>query len=343
MKIIIDAMGGDNAPQAPVLGTLKAREQLGVDVCLVGRITDMLGVLKEAGIGDLPQGVELRDAPEVVEMCDDPAKVVRTKKESSMVVGLNMLTEGYGDAFASAGSTGALLTAATLVAKRVRGIRRAALGSLIPTAKGKALLIDCGANLECTPEYLLQFAYMGSYYMDRMMDVKNPTVGILNIGAEPTKGRDLQVETYKVLEAEKAAGRLNFVGNVESREVMSGDCDIIVCDGYSGNILLKGIEGVGVFFKNALKDIFYKSLRTKLGALMVKDGIDDLKNMMDYNSVGGAPLLGISLPVYKIHGSAGEQAVTSAIGGVKKYVESGIIEEIAKNIEYMRLEPAPGK
>lgn len=337
MKIIVDAMGGDHAPKAPVLGALEANKRYAVDICLVGKMAEMLGVLKEAGIGDLPKGIELRDATEVVEMCDDPANVVRAKKDSSMVVGLKMLADGYGDAFASAGSTGALLTAATLVAKRIHGIRRAALGSLIPTSVGKALLIDCGANLECTPEYLLQFAYMGSYYMERMLGVKDPKIGLLNIGAEPSKGGELQKETYKLLESEKAAGRLNFVGNIESRYVTSGEADIIISDGYSGNILLKCIEGMGIFFKDILKNIFYKNTKSKLGALLVKDGLSDLKAMMDYNEVGGAPLLGIMKPVYKIHGSASPETVAAAIGGTKQYVESGIIEEIVNNIEHMKV------
>ncbi len=337
MKIIIDAMGGDNAPEATVLGAIEANKRFGVEVCLVGRTAQMLEVLKDAGIGDLPAGVELRDATEVVEMCDDPATVVRAKKDSSMIVGLRMLSEGYGDAFASAGSTGALLTAATLIAKRIHGIRRAALGSLIPTSVGKALLIDCGANIECTPEYLLQFAYMGGFYMERMLGVKAPKIGLLNIGAEPSKGGELQKETYKLLEGEKAAGRLNFVGNIESRYVTSGDADIIISDGYSGNILLKCIEGMGMFFKDILKNMFYKNTKTKLGALLVKDGLDGIKSMMDYNAVGGAPLLGISRPVYKIHGSAKVEAVVSAIGGAMKYVESGIISEIVDNIEHMKV------
>lgn len=337
MKIIIDAMGGDNAPKAPVLGALKAHEQYGVEICLVGRVAEILKVLEEAGVGELPHGVELRDASDVVEMHDDPAQVVRHRKDSSMVVGLKMLSEGYGDAFASAGSTGALLTAATLVAKRIKGIRRAALGSLLPTKTGKVLLMDCGANLECTPEYLLQFAFMGSYYMEHICGVKSPRIGLLNIGTEPSKGGDLQRDTYTLLEQQKAEGRLNFVGNVESRDTMNGVCDVLVSDGYSGNILLKGIEGTAMFFKDALKDIFYKSLLTKVGALMVKGGIDDLKKMMDYNSVGGAPLLGIERPVYKVHGSANADTVCAAVGGAKQYVESGIIGQIVENIEYMKV------
>ncbi len=330
-------MGGDHAPQAPVLGAIKAREQLGVEIVLVGRMAEMLAVLEQAGIGEVPKGIELKDAPDVVDMHDDPAQVLRTRKESSMVVGLKMLADGYGDAFASAGSTGALLSAATLVAKRIRGIRRAALGTLLPSKTGKTLLLDSGANIDCTPEYLLQFGFMGSFYMEKICGVSKPRVALLNIGAEETKGGELQRESYKLLREQSEAGRINFIGNLEARYVMSGDCDVLVADGYSGNVLLKGIEGTGMFFKDALKDIFYKSLKTKLGALMVKGGLDDLKKLMDYNSVGGAPLLGIERAVYKIHGSASETTVAAAIAGAKQYVESGIIAQIVENIEYMKV------
>ena len=245
MRIIIDAMGGDNAPEAPVLGGIEANRELGVDVTLVGRGEEILRVLHDNGIDALPTGVEISHASEVVEICDNPATAFREKKDSSLTVGLNLLKNGQGDAFVSAGSTGALLSAATLIVKRIRGIRRAALAPVIPTGSGRAVLIDCGANAECSPEYLLQFAYMGAYYAEHMLGCPEPKVGLLNIGAEPSKGTELQRDTYARLSKAAEQGRINFVGNVEAREAIEGAVDVIVADGYSGNILLKGVEGTG--------------------------------------------------------------------------------------------------
>ena len=216
MKIIVDAMGGDNAPQAPVMGALKASELYGVDITLVGRGEDILKVLEENGIKELPAGVEIAHASEVVEMCDNPATAFREKKDSSLTVGLTMLKNGQGDAFVSAGSTGALLAAATLLVKRIKGIRRAAMAPVVPVGNGGAVLIDCGANAECPPEYLLQFAYMGSYYAETVLGRPEPKVGLLNIGVEPSKGTTLQTTVYPMLEEAGKAGRINFVGNVEA-------------------------------------------------------------------------------------------------------------------------------
>ena len=227
MKIIVDAMGGDNAPQAPVMGAIQANREYGVDIILVGKGEEILKVLAGNGISDLPAGVAVTHASEVVEVCDDPATAFRKKKDSSLTVGLNLLKEGEGDAFVSAGSTGALLSGATLVTKRIKGIRRAALAPVVPTGNGGAVLIDCGANAECPPEYLLQFAYMGSYYAERVLGRPNPKVGLLNIGAEPSKGTGLQTTVYPMLEAAGEAGRINFTGNVEAREAVEGAVDVI--------------------------------------------------------------------------------------------------------------------
>ena len=256
MKIIVDAMGGDNAPQAPVMGAIQANKAYGVDITLVGRGEDILKVLKDNGIQDLPAGVEIAHASEVVEICDNPATAFREKKDSSLTVGLNLLKNGEGDAFVSAGSTGALLGAATLLIKRIKGIRRAALAPVVPTGNGGAILIDAGANVKCPPEYLIQFAYMGSYYAEHVLGRPEPKVGLLNIGVEPSKGTDLQTEVYPLLKKageegdlqtevypllKKAGeeGRINFVGNIEAREAVEGAVDVIVADGYSGNIFLK--------------------------------------------------------------------------------------------------------
>ncbi|MCI8990705.1 MAG: phosphate acyltransferase PlsX [Lawsonibacter sp.] len=338
MKIIVDAMGGDNAPQAPVMGAIQANKEDGVEVILVGRGEDILKTLADNGISDLPSGMEIAHASEVVEMCDDPATAFRKKKDSSLTVGLNLLKNGAGDAFISAGSTGALLSAATLVTKRIKGIRRAALAPVVPTGNGGAVLIDCGANAECPPEYLLQFAYMGSYYAEKVLGREKPKVGLLNIGAEPSKGTDLQTTVYPMLEAASDAGRIHFVGNVEAREAVQGAVDVIVSDGYSGNIFLKTMEGTGLYLAREIKAMFMKNLFTKLAALLVSGGLKEFKRKMDSSEVGGTALLGISKPVIKAHGSSDAKAIRSAIAKTKEYIASGIIEDITKNIDLMRLD-----
>ncbi len=337
MRIIVDAMGGDNAPKAPVLGALQAAKEYGLEIILVGRGVDILKVLEENGVADLPAGVEIANAEQVVEMCDDPATAFRDKKDSSLTVGLNLLKDGTGDAFVSAGSTGALLSGATLLVKRVRGIRRAALAPVVPTGGGGAVLIDCGATAECTPEYLLQFAFMGSFYAKRVLGREDPKVGLLNIGTEPSKGTGLQREAYTLLEKAGEDGRIRFSGNVEARAAVEGEVDVIVSDGYAGNIFLKTMEGAGLFLGREIKRMFKKNLLTKLSALLVKDGIKDFKKLMDSAEVGGTALVGISKPVIKAHGSSDARAVKNAIRQAAEYKESGIIEDIIRNAEHMRL------
>ena len=337
MRIIVDAMGGDNAPQAPVRGAIQAAKEYGVEIILVGRGEDILKVLHEDGIADLPSGVEIAHAEQVVDMCDNAATAFKDKKDSSLTVGLNLLRDGTGDAFVSAGSTGALLAGATLLVKRIRGIRRAAMAPVVPTGGGGAILIDCGATAECTPEYLLQFAFMGSYYAERVLGRPEPKVGLLNIGAEPSKGTVLQKETYALLTKAKEEGRINFVGNVEAREAVQGAVDVIVSDGYSGNIFLKTMEGTGLFLAKEIKKMFLKRLKTKTAALLVKDGIQDFKKLMDSGEVGGTALVGISKPVIKAHGSSDAYAVKNAIRQAVEFKKSGIIEDITENVEHMRL------
>ena len=338
MKIIVDAMGGDNAPQAPVLGAIQANKAYGVDITLVGRGEEILKVLKDNGIQDLPAGVEIAHASEVVEICDNPATAFREKKDSSLTVGLNLLKSGAGDAFVSAGSTGALLSGATLVVKRIKGIRRAALAPVVPTGNGGAVLIDCGANAECPPEYLLQFAYMGSYYAEHVLGRPEPRVGLLNIGAEPSKGTSLQTTVYPMLQEAAARGRINFVGNVEAREAVEGAVDVIVSDGYSGNIFLKTMEGTGLFMARELKKMFKKNALSMLAAALVSGGLKDFKKLMSADEVGGTALLGISRPVIKAHGSSDAYAIQNAIRQAKQYISAGIIESITENVDLMRLD-----
>ena len=332
MKIIVDAMGGDNAPQAPIEGALRAQKDLGVEILLTGRTEDITACLAKLGHEAPPQGMEIVPASQVIDMEDNPARAFKEKPDSSMTVGLNLLKAGQGDAFVSAGSTGALLSAATLMVKRIRGIRRAALAPVVPNATGNMVLIDCGATAECTPEYLLQFAFMGSYYAQRFLGIQNPRVGLLNIGAEDSKGTDLQKQTLALLRKAGEEGHLNFIGNIEAKEAIKGGCDVIVTDGFSGNILLKTMEGVGSFAGHALGDIFRKNLLTKLAAAMVMPGLRAFKAQLDPNKVGGTAFIGISRPVIKAHGSSNAEAIENAVGQAIQVAESGITEAIAAHM-----------
>ena len=314
MKIILDAMGGDYAPKAPVLGALEANKLYGAEITLVGREEEIKAVLKEAGMETLPKGMEIAHAEDVVDMHDDPANVIRKKKNSSMVVGLRMLAEGQGDAFLSAGSTGALLSGATLIVKRVRGIRRAAMAPAMPVKTGgKVVICDCGANAECTPEFLLQFGLVGSLHAKQTLGVENPRVGLLNIGTEDTKGTQLQKEAYALLKEAGDKGLINFVGNVEARGVPLGEVDVVVCDGFNGNVLIKSIEGTAMFMGSRLKHMFKKSLLTKIGYLCVKSGMGELMKLLDYREIGGTQFVGIKKPVIKAHGNSDEIAFRNAV------------------------------
>lgn len=329
MKIILDAMGGDLAPEANVMGAIAASRDFGAEITLVGRGEEILAVMKKHGIQDLPEGMEIAHADDVVDMHDDPATVIHKRKNSSMVVGLKMLAEGQGDAFVSAGSTGALLTGATLLVKRVKGIRRAAMGPAMPNkAGGKTVILDCGANAECTPEFLLQFGLVGSLYAKRYLGVENPKVGLLNIGTEDSKGTDLQKQAYALLKNADEQGLIRFVGNVEARDVPLGAVDVVVCDGFSGNVLLKSIEGTAMFMGSQLKKMFKKNLLTKIGYLFSKSGMDDLKKLMDYREIGGTPFLGIRKSVIKAHGSSDALAFRNAIKQAMDAADSNIAGEL---------------
>ena len=336
MKIIVDAMGGDNAPLEIVKGALQGRARWGVDIVLTGDAAQILRALEECGEKTVPQGVEIANATQTVEMCDDPATVFRHKKDTSMGVGLTMLRDGKADALVSAGSTGALLTGATLITKRVRGIRRAAMAPVIPTTTGRAVLIDCGANAECTPEYLVQFAYLGNFYAKRVLGIGTPRVGLLNIGAEDSKGTDLQKQTLVRLREADAAGHLHFIGNIEAKEAIKGGCDVIVTDGFSGNILLKTMEGVGSFAGSALKGMFKKNLLTKLAALAVMPGLRDFKAQLDPNKVGGTAFIGISKPVIKAHGASNAEAIENRRSSLRRAVSSPTLRRTSTSCAWKR-------
>ena len=338
MKIIVDAMGGDNAPLEIVKGALAGQKHWGVDIVLTGDENAIRGALTRCGHLEVPAGMEIISTSQTVEMCDDPATVFRRKKDTSMGVGLTMLREGQGDALVSAGSTGALLTGATLITKRIHGIRRAAMAPVIPTTTGQAVLIDCGANAECTPEYLVQFAYLGNFYAQQVLGLAKPRVGLLNIGAEDSKGTDLQKQTLARLRQAAEEGHLHFIGNIEAKETIKGGCDVIVTDGFSGNILLKTMEGVGSFAGSALKGMFKKNLLTKLAALAVMPGLNDFKAKLDPNKVGGTAFIGIARPVIKAHGASNAEAIENAIGQAAAFARSGLIEKIEENVNLMKIE-----
>ncbi len=340
MKIILDAMGGDNAPLAPVMGAFQAAKDFGAQITLVGQGEKILEVMRSQGIQDLPEGVEIANAEEVVDMHDDPANVIRKKKNSSMVVGLRMLAEEQGDAFISAGSTGALLSGATLVVKRVKGIRRAAMGPVMPNkAGGKTVILDCGANAECTPEFLLQFGLVGSLYAKKYLGVENPKVGLLNIGTEDTKGTPLQKEAYALLTDASEKGILNFVGNVEARDVPLGAVDVVVCDGFAGNVLLKSIEGTAMFMGSLMKHkIFKRNIFSGIGYLFCKKGVDEVMKMLDYRQIGGTQFLGIKKPVIKAHGSSDALAFRNAVKQAMDAVGSDITAELEEGLKALNKE-----
>jgi len=337
MKIIVDAMGGDNAPQAVVEGAVAAAKEYGVDIVLVGKQDIVEALVKENGGDALGDKISIVNASEVVDMEDDPTTVLRNKKDSSMSVALHLLKDGGGDACISAGSTGALLTGATLIVKRVHGIRRAAMAPVMPNGNKGALLIDCGANTECTAEYLLQFAYMGSFYAKNILGVENPRVALLNVGAEDTKGGELQHEAFAILKEAGDAGNINFIGNIEAKDAYFNAAEVIVTDGFSGNVMLKTIEGTAKFLMTNLKDAFLSSGKTKIAALLMKDKLENLKKILDPSEVGGTALLGISKPVIKAHGSSDARAIKNAVRQAVTFVDAGVAEEIAQNIDLMTI------
>ena len=337
MKIIVDAMGGDNAPESAVWGGALATKEYGEQVLLVGDPDKVAAILKDKGMEHTP-GVTIMPASDLVDMHDDPATVLRRKPDSSMAVAFKLLKSGEGDALVSAGNTGALLTGATLYGGRIKGIRRGALAPVMPCKSGQVMLCDAGANTEYTAEMLLQFAFLGSLYAEKINGIKNPRVGLVNNGTEDTKGDPLRKEAYALLKKAGDEGRLNFVGNVEGSMVPLGACDIAVCDGYSGNVMLKTIEGVAKFMVGAIKDVFMRNTATKLSYLACKKGMDEFRDLFNQDKIGGAPFLGIAKPVIKAHGSSNEIAVMNAVRQAIAYTKSGMIQAVSENIKYMTIE-----
>lgn len=321
-------MGGDNAPLETVKGVGRAIEELDKDVkyILVGDRAEIEKIARENKIS--LEGCEIVHTEEVITMEDDPISVVRGKENSSMSVGLRMLKEGKGDAFVSTGNTGALFTGANLIVRKVKGVKRPAIASLLPLDP-PVLLADSGANVVVTPEYLEQFAIMGSAYMRHAMGVENPRVGLLNNGEEEHKGTELQIETYKILKANES---INFVGNIEGNRVMQDTCDVIIADGFTGNIFLKTMEGLGKIMLKTLKSTFYSKIRTRAAGLLIKGEMAEIKKTFDANELGGAPILGILKPVIKAHGSSNAKAFKNAIRQAVAYSDTPIATEIEEAI-----------
>lgn len=329
MRIIVDGFGGDNAPFEVIKGCKQAQDELGVQIVLSGDEAKLREAAKKENI-DI-SGFEILHAPDIFDIHAQPTTILKEGRNTSLAVGLQALHDGKGDAFVSAGSTGGLVAGATFIAKRIKGIKRPALAPVLPTAKGHMMLMDAGANVDCRPEMLVQFAIMGSAYMERVKGVKNPRVGLLNVGAEETKGRELEQQTYKLLEN----APVNFVGNAEARELPSGDFDVVVSDGFSGNIALKLYEGMGSFFKRKLKN-WFGGIGGKLAALMIMDKIKAFQKSMDYKEEGGAVLMGISAPVIKAHGSSDAKAFFNAVRQAKRCVDGNIVPTIAQTVQEMK-------
>lgn len=330
MNIVIDAFGGDNAPLEVIKGAIDANKDFHIDITLVGDENTIKKCAKDNAL-DI-SALKIKHADSVIDVCEEPTNVIKSKKDCSMAVGMQMLADGEGDAFVSAGSTGALVVGATFIVKRIKGIKRPALATVLPTATTPTMLLDSGANADCRPEILLQFGIMGSAYMNKIMNVDSPRVGLANIGSEPSKGRELELETYKLLE--KAP--LNFTGNIEARQIPLGDCDVVVTDGFSGNLMLKLYEGMGKFFSGELKTLLTKDFKSKIAALMVLKNVKEFKKKVDYSEHGGAPLLGTAKPVIKAHGSSDAKAFYNAIRQAKLFTETKVIDEITSALESLK-------
>ncbi len=328
MKIIVDVMGGDNAPEELVKGVYASSlENPEVQYVLVGDKEKIAKVAEECGVDISAFAIE--HTSEVITMEDDPLCVTRSKSDSSMSVGLRMLADGSGDAFVSAGNTGALFTGASLIVRRAKGVRRAAIGAVLP-AETPLLLLDSGANINVTPEYLEQFAVMGSAYMREMHGIENPRVGLLNNGAEDCKGTELQVAAYKLL---SECEQINFVGNIEGNMAMRCKCDVLVTDGFTGNILLKSIEGMGKLMLKTMRDLFSANVKSKTAYLLIKDGVAGIKKNFDSTEYGGAPILGIAKPVIKAHGSSKQKAFKNALRQAIFCAERGMAESISADMQ----------
>ena len=333
MTIIVDAMGGDNAPQAIVEGCVLAQKEMpSLDITLTGPEETIRALLLQYG-ADTAR-INIVNTTEVILMAEPPVAAIRAKKDSSLVVGLKLLSEGKGEAFVTAGSTGATIAGATMIVRRMSGVKRPALCPLLPTETGKALLIDCGANTECRPSFLAQFALMGSIYMQKVEGIESPRVGLVSNGAEEEKGNDLTKAAYKLIQQMP----VNFLGNAEGRDLLSGDYDVIVADGFTGNVILKFLEGVAGTLMSMLKKELKSSLRAKIGAALAMPAFRRFKKSMDYTEYGGALLLGVRGGVIKAHGSSNAKAIKNTLRQAAGFIDGDVVGVIQQEIKKITLE-----
>lgn len=327
MRIIVDAFGGDNAPLEIIKGAIDAQNEYNLEIILAGN-NDKIEECATINNLDISK-MEILEATSEITMEDEATSVIKAKADSSMAVGMKALAEGKADAFASAGNSGAIVVGSTMIVKRIKGVKRICFSPVLPKNENFFMLADSGANTECRPEMIDQFAYMASLYVENVMGIKNPRVGLANVGVEDHKGGEFQHECFALL---KKNEKINFIGNIEARDIPDDAADVIVCDGFTGNIIVKLYEGVAITLMSKIKDILTKNAKNKIAAALIYSDLKELKKTMDYNEYGGAPMLGASKPVFKIHGSAKAKTVKSALRLTKAYVESNIISTISDNI-----------
>lgn len=334
MRIIVDAFGGDNAPLEILRGCAKAVAEYGVNIVLVGNEEIIKRTSSENNI--LLYHMDIASTDEVISMTDDPSEIMKSKKESSMARGLRLLCEGKGEAFISAGNSGALVMGSTFIVKRIQGIKRCTFAPVVPKKNGFFMLVDGGANVECRPEMLAQFAVMGSLYMNRAMGVVKPKIGLVNIGAEEHKGGPFQHDVYKKLERLKESGVINFSGNLEAREIPTSNVDVVVTDGFTGNVILKLYEGVAKFILGEIKEVLCKNLKTKFASLLLLNNLKSLKTRMNYKEYGGAPILGLKKPVFKAHGNSNSDTFKNAIRQTIDYINGNIGRGIEESLNLQK-------
>ena len=336
MIILLDAMGGDNAPDANIRGAVKAIAQVNAEVWLIGKEDIIRSKVKELynkTLEEISPRLKIYNATETIEMEDTPTIAIKQTKDSSMVVGFNLLKEGKGDVFISAGNSGALLTGATLLVGRIKGVDRPALAGILPSYHKRLVLMDCGSNTNCKPINLLQFAQMSSIYIRDSLGIENPAIGLLNIGTEETKGNELIKESYKLLKEKSKDLNINFVGNVEGRDAFSGKIDAIIADGFTGNIFLKTVEGMGKLVKKSLLESLKKNALSLIGSVPALPAINRFKKTMDYKEYGGALFLGVKKPVVKAHGSSDEKLFEFTIKQAEQFVNNKTVEKLTAEFE----------
>ena len=337
MVILLDAMGGDNAPEAVIKGAVKAINEINAEILLIGNekiINDNIKrIYKKNSIEEISSKIKIYNTSEMISMEDIPTVAIKTKKDSSMVVGFRLLNEGKGDVFISAGNSGALLTGATLLVGRIKGIDRPAMAPILPSYRSQVLLMDAGANTNCKPINLLQFAQMANIYLKNVCKIENPKIGLLNIGTEEIKGNDLIKESYKLLKEEAGKYEINFVGNVEGRDIFSGDLDAVITDGFTGNMILKTVEGLGKFVKKSLIENLKKNIFTKIASVPSLPAIKKFAKTMDYKEYGGALFLGVKRPVVKAHGSSDEKLFYYTIKQAERFAQNNVVDVMSQEFK----------